>query len=245
MQSTPKVQSRGESVKCYAAKKAPAKKGAAGRRGWLGSGESFNVAKWYGKDRTMFLPDGIWDRTKCPEWMDGTLPGDYGYDVLRIGSSKERVEQLRRYELIHARWAMLGTAGMIIPEALASFGADIKGSFWYETGAAMLDGGTLNYFAVPWTVVDNKLPLFGAIAAEVALIGAVEFYRAKGTGPKGYSPGVGNFTADVFDGMDTNYPGGPFDPLGLADDPDVFEELKIKEIKNGRLAMVASLAYAV
>lgn len=52
--------------------------------------------------------------------------------------------------------------------------------------------------------------------------GAVEKFRADGTGPKGYSPGIGQFESDVFDGVDPMYPGGPFDPLGLADDPEVF-----------------------
>merc|ERR1719326_2663868 len=75
-------------------------------------------------------------------------------------------------------------------------------------------------------------------------MGAVENYRRNGKGPAGFSPGVGKFDSNIFDGLDKINPGGPFDPLKLADDPEIFAELKVKEIKNGRLAMVSILGFA-
>lgn len=56
-------------------------------------------------------------------------------------------------------------------------GADIKGGTWFETGAEMLNGGTLNYFAVPFGIVNNPLPLVVITVIEAGLIGAVENYR--------------------------------------------------------------------
>jgi hypothetical protein len=177
----------------------------------------------------------------APRVNERLLARSYGYDPLGLGKDDETLAKFRANELIHARWAMLAAAGIIIPEGLQANGAAIKGGVWFETGAEMLNGGTLNYFAVPWGIVSNPLPLFAVIAVEVGLLGAVEKYRSEGEGPAGYSPGTGKFDSDIFDGLDSLYPGGPFDPLGLSDDPEVFEELKVKEIKNGRLAMISVL----
>jgi light-harvesting complex II chlorophyll a/b binding protein 7 len=49
----------------------------------------------------------------------------------------------------------------------------------------------------------------------------------------------------VFLPGDKNYPGGwLFDPLRLAGDPARYEAMRVREIKNGRLAMVAWLGFA-
>ncbi|KAM3293852.1 hypothetical protein ACQJBY_031871 [Aegilops geniculata] len=137
----------------------------------------------------------------------------------------DELAKYQAFELIHARWAMLGAAGFIIPEALNKFGANCgPEAVWFKTGALLLDGNTLNYFG-------NSIPinLILAVVAEVVLVGGAEYYRI--------TNGL------EFD--DKLHPGGPFDPLGLATDPDQAALLKVKEIKNGRLAMFSMLGFFI
>ena len=67
---------------------------------------------------------------------------------------------------------------------------------------------------------------------QLALLGQAEAFRANGE-----LPGTGLVV------LDRLYPGGPFDPLNLGEDPEALADLKVKEIKNGRLAMVASAGF--
>jgi len=210
--------------------KAAPTKGGKAVKGWGGGDATYTLDKWYGADRKLYLPSGLLDPAEVPSYLSGDLAGDYGYDPLSLGSDPEQVETYRKAELIHARWAMVATIGCILPEASNAFGdgTQITGAVWWQTGAAMLDGGLLQWYGL--TV---PLPLIVIAAAEVALMGAVENYRAKNDGPAGFD-------------LDPLYPGGKyFDPLGLADDPDAFAELQVKEIKNGRLAMIAMLGFGV
>ena len=124
----------------------------------------------------------------------------------------------REQELMHARWAMLGVAGIISSETLA-------GVPWFKAGELMLQDGGLDYLGNPSLV--HAQNVVATLFVEVLVMGAAEAFRAGG-GP-----------VPPFEG--SMYPGGNFDPLGLGDDPDTLAELKVKEIKNGRLAMFACL----
>lgn len=181
------------------------------------------LAKWYGPDRRIFLPEGLLDRSEIPEYLTGEVPGDYGYDPFGLGKKPENFSKYQAYELIHARWAMLGAAGFIIPEAFNKFGANCgPEAVWFKTGALLLDGNTLNYFGK-----NIPINLIFAVVAEVVLLGGAEYYRL----------------TNGLDLEDKLHPGGPFDPLGLAKDPDQAALLKVKEIKNGRLAMFSMLGF--
>ncbi|CAN6904388.1 unnamed protein product [Brassica oleracea] len=153
-----------------------------------------------------------------PAYLDGSAPGDFGFDPLGLGEVPENLERYKESELIHCRWAMLAVPGILVPEALG-YGNWVKAQEW-----AAVPGGQATYLGnpVPW----GTLPTI--LAIEFLAIAFVEHQRSMEKDPE-----------------KKKYPGGAFDPLGYSKDPKKFEELKVKEIKNGRLALLAFVGFCV
>merc|ERR1711976_637411 len=200
-------------------------------------------AAW--KDAVAASPYFGSDRPKLPaalggskSYLTGELAGDYGFDPLGLAAEPDALTKYTEYELLHARWAMLGAIGCLIPEALSLGGVDLGEPIWWRVGASKLSGDiTINYAGIEGFRIAGKQGLAVIVLCQVVLMGGPEYARYVGI--KSLEP-VG-----VFLPGEKNYPGGtPFDPLEFSKDAPAFVEQTVKEIKNGRLAMLAMLGYA-
>merc|ERR1712050_744495 len=151
-----------------------------------------------------------------PPYLDGTLVGDYGWDSAGLSTQPDQLSANRELELIHARWAMLGSLGCLVPELLATFGDVSFGEpVWFASGSQILQPTGLDYLGNRSLIHAQRI--LAVLFFQVLLIGLA-------------ATGASNL-----------YPGDSFDPLGLGEDPTTLSELQLKEIKNGRLAMLSML----
>ncbi|KAL4856649.1 Chlorophyll a-b binding protein 4 [Chlorella vulgaris] len=173
-------------------------------------------------ERAMWAPGAL-----SPSYLKGDLAGDYGFDPMGLGANPERLTWYRQAELQNGRWAMLGVAGILGQEIVN------PAQWWYSAGMPenlpSFDG--------------NQVNMGGILAWEFLLMHFVEVRRWQDIRKKD------SVNADPFNpnlkvpNPELGYPGGPFDPLGFS--KGNFKEVQTKEIKNGRLAMVAFVGFTI
>lgn len=149
---------------------------------------------------------------KKPPALDGSMPGDRGFDPLGFTTTITELggdlNYVREAELMHGRQAMMATVGMIFP---AIFG---------KWPGGVYDNVSLNPLEAQYQLPD------GVLAQLVFGIAIAEGLRAQ----------------KVFSDAEPGAHG--LDPLGFlqskyCDTPEKLMEMKEKEIKHCRLAMIA------
>jgi hypothetical protein len=178
--------------------------------------------KMFDEDRSIALPFD-----KRPPNLDGTLPGDVGFDPAGfsnvppkpwlIGGEGSSLKWYREAEIVHGRVAMLGVLGMIIP-------------YYYHFPGNEAFGVAADAFAKtnPYEAL-TSVPAAGLWQIAAAIY-AIELYRIKRVIRGDKAPG------DLGLGQ-TGY-----NPFGFEYTEEEYFEKQVQEIKHGRLAMFAILA---
>ncbi|RWV89412.1 hypothetical protein GW17_00048435 [Ensete ventricosum] len=148
---------------------------------------------------------------------------DNGFDPLGLAEDPENLKWFVQAELVNGRWAMLGVAGMLLPEVFTKIGI-INVPEWYDAGKA-------EYFASSSTLFVIEFILFHYVEIR-------RWQDIKNPGSVNQDPIFKSYSLPP---NEVGYPGGIFNPLNFA--PTL--ESKEKELANGRLAMLAFLAFVI
>merc|ERR1712093_836974 len=141
-----------------------------------------------------------------PAYLDGKLPGDFGFDPLRLGSYDATMKWFRESEIQHCRWSMLGVAGILAGE---------------------ISRPDINFFSAPVQLEGSfSLSISTLIVIEIILMHYVELRRFQDFNAPGSVNRDHLFKDKTLDPHDVGYPGGIFDPMGLS--KRGLEELKEK-----------------
>lgn len=158
----------------------------------------------------------------APKILDGSMPGDNGFDPLGFGKSKKTLFWMREAELKHARLAMLAAVGWPMSELLhKEIATTLNLPSILASGdraPALLNGGLNSAYASGVLIV--SILVAGLIEGRSMNDGTIFWGADK---PEGYVPG------DL-----------GFDPLNLK---NARKNMSEYEIANGRLAMAAITAF--
>ncbi|OIV95575.1 hypothetical protein TanjilG_23806 [Lupinus angustifolius] len=213
------------------------------------------------KEKVKPSSDGlVWfPGAQSPEWLDGSLVGDRGFDPLGFAKPAEYLQfdldSLDQNLAKNLAGDIIGTRSEttevkptpfqpytevfglqrfreceLIHGRWAMLGA--LGALAVEafTGVAWQDAGKVELVeGSSYFGLPLPFSITSLIWIEVLVIGYIEFQRNAELDPE-----------------KRLYPGGKFfDPLGLAKDPEEKERLQLAEIKHSRLAMVVFLTFAI
>jgi light-harvesting complex II chlorophyll a/b binding protein 4 len=215
--------------------------------------------------RSKYDGDALWlPNTARPEWLDGTLPGDRGFDPLGLSRPSDFVQ--------------IGVDENDI-NAPKNFKGDVEGKAATVADVVSADVAALSPYSEVFglqrfretELIHGRWAMLGVLGAVVAegVTGQswVDAAKAELAGAPAYAGldlpwsistaavlnsllmgGAEFFRNTQLDPERRCYPGGAFDPLNLADEssnPQRAFQLKEAELKHGRLAMVAALGFAV
>eukprot|EP00884_Botryococcus_braunii_P021841 jgi/Botrbrau1/8340/Bobra.0046s0002.1 len=186
-----------------------------------------------------------------PPYLDGSLPGDRGFDPLRLATIKpspvddpaDGLPWLMEGELTNGRLAMLAIPGTLLPEFLgkgpwyeAAFKTDLAPGIpasrsviphiWdcsFGTCPPSAYGGAQEFVSNGWEAAPGVDKWLAVAGVAHLLVGTLEWYRYRNFKEK-KETGLFNLV--------------PFDPLGLRND-----YRRQSEVRNGRLAMLANLGF--
>merc|ERR1719181_1400843 len=162
-----------------------------------------------------------------PALLDGTLAGDVGFDPLGFADNPQNLQFYAQAEIKHARLAMLCAAGWPLSELMHKGIAESVGA------EPLLAAGGRAPSVLNGGLFDKPNGLIG-LAALVGLTSAFEMLTDTNK-----RDGWGETDGQIEPPGEFN-----FDPIGLYGKTDAEKKaMRTKEIKNGRVAMMAVLAY--
>merc|ERR1711998_628844 len=146
----------------------------------------------------------------APSHLNGSLPGDFGFDPLGLGRDPQTLKWYQQAELQHARWSMLAVSGILAQSIV-------------RQDVSFMDAGR---------VADQEsYASFGTLLViQLLLMSWAEGRRWQDIRkPGATSTPPGNFLgfeSAIAGSGDVGYPGGAFDPAGFSKgSPDQLQQL--------------------